>query len=144
MQKITFFAVLTYLVCIASCSTFQSVKPDVSHSKIPSGCESLIPLIKKNWKKHKKLNYYKGEGEFLTIIQRDYRGCITSLTKSGLIALLGQPVKDDPDFAYYYLGETCVQPMRENCQALIFYFNDESKKVNEYLIHPFGVLDERE
>ena len=142
MQKITFFAVLTFLVSTVSCSTFQSVKPEISQSDLSADCGELVSIVKENWKKHRKLNFYKGEGEFLTIIQRDYRKCITSLTKKDIINLFGQPVKDDPDFAYYFLGEMCLQTMRKDCQALIFYFSEDNKRVTEFLIHPFGVLEE--
>lgn len=143
MQKLTFWAVLVILTCTVSCSTFQSVKPVVSQVILPNDCDKLVSLTHENWKKHKKLNYYKGENDFLTIIQRDYRKCITSLTKKEIISILGQPAKDDPDFVYYFLGESCLQPMRENCEALIFYFSEDSGKVNEYLVHPFGVLEEK-
>ncbi len=142
MQKITFWAVLAYLVSTTSCSTFYQVKPNISKSETSLECKELVPLIEENWKKHKKLDYYKAEGDFLTIVQRDYRKCITSLTKEELIKFFGQPVGDDSDFAYYFLNETCVQPMRENCQAFIFYFNADNEKVTEYLVHPFGVLEE--
>jgi hypothetical protein len=143
MQKSAFWAVLVVLTSTVSCSTFQPVKPVVSQVNLPNECEQLISLVQENWKKHKKLNYYKGEKDFLTIIQRDYRKCITSLTKKEIIAVLGQPVKDDSDFVYYFLGESCLHPMRENCEALIFYLNEDSGKVNEYLVHPFGVLEEK-
>lgn len=143
MQKIVFWVALVVLTNIVSCSPFQLVKPVVSQVNLPNECENLVSLVQKNWKKHKKLNYYKGDNDFIAIIQRDYRKCITSLTGKEIIAILGQPSEDDPDFVYYFLGESCLHPMRENCEALIFYFNEDGGKVNEYLVHPFGVLEEK-
>jgi hypothetical protein len=143
MKKVFFFAMLAYGVSIASCSTFKYVKPVIEQSELSPECENLVPLIKSKWKKHRKKNFYEGEDDFLTVIQRDYRRCITSLTKTEIIKLFGQPAEDDPDFAFYFLNETCLQSMPENCQTLIFYFKDDNKKVYEYLLQPYGYLEEK-
>jgi hypothetical protein len=102
-------------------------------------CGEIISLIENNWLKNRRSNFYLAKGDFLTVLQRDYRPCVMSLNREQVVKLFGQPVEEDDGNAFYFLNEGCNNLPPDDCSIFIFYFDDEgSGLVIEYLTQPYG------
>ncbi len=135
MKKLFFQTLLISLVNITSCSSFKQVLPEINEHDLSPNCEGLISLIKKNWKKHKELEYHEYNQELLGKLQNDYRDCILTLKSEQVIQIFGMPPKDWGDsHIAYYLKEGCIG-FPDDCEILIFAIKNNQVKSVYVKIH---------
>lgn len=125
MKLINFMVMLLYLSSITSCS-YKSINPSTQQENLPVECEGLISTVEKNWKQHKRLKFYKYNEEFLTLLQRDYQGCLMKLNRDEIKKIFGKPTQDLGDGVYYDMNRNCTDVLRQDCKMLVFQFRGNS------------------
>ena len=121
MQDSIFYGLLIIVFsATVGCSSFKQVVPQLKEKDLSEKCEGLIPLVKKNWKKHKTLDYHQYNESFFKKLQTEYRDCILTLTPQEVVKIFGeQPADWGDSHIFYYIREGCIG-FPENCELLLF------------------------
>jgi hypothetical protein len=133
MKKIVMFlcAIITFSV---SCKdSFYLANTTMKNDNLPSGCEGLIDVINKKWKKSKQFGYYTIEPSFimneLVIPYKLKSNCFLQLDTLQIIKLFGEPNNRTIYEYQYFLEKDCFD-IHKSCRALVFEFNKNGKIIN--------------
>lgn len=90
----------------------------------------LTELVTKDWESKEGTNIFIAKNDFLTILQRDYQACITTLNKTEIIKLLGTPSVEEIDLLKYFINNDCNKLFpKQSCISLNFIVEPSTKKI---------------
>lgn len=133
------YSLMLLLACcwLYGCGSYKRVKPKIKERDLPSACEGISQVIKENWKKHRKQDYYYKDREFLYSFVVEYKECFVGMPVEQAIKLLGNTPVDiwenslrgwhenykvlkwGIDYYLYYLDDGCFKTP-PSCEILQF------------------------
>ncbi len=126
-MKLTF--ALTAMLFLCSCFNlkYRKVEPvEQIFSSLPN-CENLPSFIRKNWYKHRTGNHYYCTSNFKENLIPNFFDCLKDLDYDQVEQIFGASFEKDDIIMFYYIGEGCEKPLRENCEMLIFVCSSNKK-----------------
>ena len=128
MQKIVLYAIFfAFFSCVNLKYKKHVPSKDVAFED--AKCREIFNFISNNWYTSRRMNLYFSSSKFHSDFISTYLGCIKTLTFNEVEKLLGAANYKDDISMFYYIGENCASPLKENCQILLFV-KGESGTVN--------------
>ena len=129
MKKILHFTIfLAFLSCFNQ--KYKKHKPSENIVFTDSACNKIFSFIDNNWCLNRQNSVYTVSKKFNQDFVLNHFDCIKTLTFDDIEKLLGASNYKDEISMFYYIGEYCNSPLKENCEILLFV-KGENGKVND-------------